>query len=173
VTMTGGSLTIGGATLNLNSFLTTNSSGNKSYEIDGTSATINGNNLVAVAVGTVTITGFVSSTTGFYLGVSNKAIFAVVKGASITDTKEFVSLSTKVTVYPNPSDGLINIRVLNDKAFKGTVRISSSEGKIVFNQPYTFDLDSSEIQIQPFNFRSGLYFIQIPELAFSAKLIVK
>ncbi len=92
ITFSGASLTLGGATLDFSSLFTSNSTGTKSFTVNGTAATISGSNiLTGVSAGSVTVTGMVESTTGFNAGMA-MAVFTIVKqnpnitfsGASLT-----------------------------------------------------------------------------------------
>ena len=80
ITFTGSTLTVGGAGLDLSTVLLSNSSGTKSFSINGSAASLSGNNLVPVSAGTVTVTGFVASTTGF-LAASQTAVFNIVSNS--------------------------------------------------------------------------------------------
>ncbi|MFN0047950.1 MAG: choice-of-anchor I family protein, partial [Cytophagales bacterium] len=75
ITFNGFNMTVDGLNVDLSALFTSNSSGTKTFAVSGTAAVLVGQStLSAVSAGTVTITGMVSSTTGFNAGMANAIV---------------------------------------------------------------------------------------------------
>ena len=78
------------------------------------------------------------------------------------------NLSSKISVYPNPTNGLINIEIPENTA---TVKISDILGKVV----KTEKLSSNQVSIDLSFLNSGMYFIeiQLSETKYVSKLTLR
>ena len=80
------------------------------------------------------------------------------QAASIPDTKNDISSSDKIKVYPNPTTGLLEISGINPFESEDRIEVSNYLGSVVLsmNQKY-----AAIVQIDLSDFPSGLYLISI------------
>ena len=67
----------------------------------------------------------------------------------------------EITVYPNPADEMINLRVLNDKSANATVRLLSVDGKEVLNQSFRTSNGMEIMNLNVSNIPAGMYFVKV------------
>ena len=79
-----------------------------------------------------------------------------------------VNLVSKISVYPNPTDGIVYINIPENKAI---VRISDILGKVV----KVVNLNSNQSSIDLSSLKSGMYFIeiQLSETKYTSKLTIQ
>jgi hypothetical protein len=109
---------------------------------------------------------FMVSTTGTYiLGFEGKNIDSTKQVALLLDdvnityygymgVKQLLPSNGQVTVYPNPTTGLINI---NNNAFSGTIEVYNTLGQNVLSKTLTNGINTVDIH----NLSNGIYSIQI------------
>jgi len=78
------------------------------------------------------------------------------------------NLISKISIYPNPTDGIVNIDIPENKA---TVRISDILGKVV----KVANLNSNQSSVDLSSLKSGMYFIeiQLSETKYTSKLTIQ
>ncbi|MDX2189482.1 MAG: glycosyl hydrolase family 8 [Bacteroidota bacterium] len=103
ITFNGFSLTVGGASIDLNNYFFTNSNGTKSFVKNGASASLSGTNLSPISAGIITVTGSVASTSIYY-GASKSIVVQVFPVAcqTITITSPPITITSTVTVSSPP-----------------------------------------------------------------------
>lgn len=126
ITFSGARLTVGGVSLNLSDIFLTNSSGQVSYSILGEAASLSGSSLIPVSVGSVTVTGTVSTASGFNSGTAT-AIFNIV---SFPTSYYGLLENSSVNIYPNPTyNGEFTIELGAESA--ATINIFDYTGSLI------------------------------------------
>ena len=82
--------------------------------------------------------------------------YTTLSGGKIAQKNSFI-----VHVYPNPTDGLVNISF--DKVMKQTinVRLVDAFGKEVYRKQFNLDFETSFIDFDISNYSKGVYFLQL------------
>lgn len=70
----------------------------------------------------------------------------------------FVEFTGEITIYPNPSAGLVNLRFENNENLSCNVTISSPEGRIIVSQDFS---SAFHVKYQLDDFSPGLYLCTI------------
>jgi hypothetical protein len=65
-------------------------------------------------------------------------------------------VNDEVTIYPNPSDGILNFENLNEDA---TVFLNDSRGLVLFSR--TVKVDAPSVHLMEYNLAAGIYFVRI------------
>lgn len=78
----------------------------------------------------------------------------------VTSLANLKSDITEVTIFPNPNDGLFNIKVTNPYFTDLLLEINNSLGQTVFSENYKV-LDKFNQEIDLKNFPKGIYFVSI------------
>jgi hypothetical protein len=116
---------------------------------------------------------FVINTPGDYtIHIKNKYGCKVSKSITVSGLNDVISLSN-INIYPNPADGLLNLNLAVNAAEFITVNIADLLGRIclqkqvqAFAGQQLYTIDVSQLQ-------DGLYALQIPEMNYAAKIMVK
>jgi len=77
----------------------------------------------------------------------------------INSVKEFEKPEASISVYPNPANSIINIRLLNTSPKKPIIHIFNSQGSKVFEEPFANFLHT--IHLSELNIAKGLYWIRL------------
>jgi len=73
-------------------------------------------------------------------------------------TEVSISLLEKaVSIFPNPTDGIVNIKITGQGLDKGTVSVANTIGKHVYSAP----INSAYQQVDLTSLPAGLYFISV------------
>jgi len=68
------------------------------------------------------------------------------------------SLKPEVSIYPNPSNGIVNLDFKNEV---NTIRIINILGKVVYNDKITYDISNTNKRIDLSNLVGGIYIVSI------------
>lgn len=95
------------------------------------------------------------TTSGGPIGAANGTIFRFQLGATSINKKNKDELS--ITIYPNPTDGILNLKfeIVNEAPI--TIKITNALGQVVLTE--SASIQHSSINIQ--HFEAGIYFINI------------
>jgi len=77
----------------------------------------------------------------------------------INSVEEFEKPEASISVYPNPANSIINIRLLNTSSKKPIIHIFNSQGSKVFEEPFSNFLHT--IHLSELNIAKGLYWIRV------------
>lgn len=66
-----------------------------------------------------------------------------------------------VTLYPNPADGLVNIRMVNNQGGNAQVRILDQTGKLIESSNWTYSSGAATKVIDINNLASGVYSVEV------------
>jgi predicted acyl esterase len=83
--------------------------------------------------------------------------------------KEKDKQSTQMSIYPNPTQGEVN--VVWNTPIKGNIHVYDLAGKLVKSKTITQDQTQQKIRVQ--SLLPGVYLVRIPELNLTQKLIVQ
>lgn len=118
------------------------------------SYTNNGNVALSTTVGEPVITTLSISNTTLTQG------FQQPNYEVISNVLENTESNLKVKVYPNPSNGLIQIEITNDQGEQAQLNVTDVLGKILFNQSLNFSKTNS---VNLNQLASGNYFFSITD----------
>jgi Peptidase family C25/Propeptide_C25/Secretion system C-terminal sorting domain/Peptidase family C25, C terminal ig-like domain/CUB domain len=120
----------------------------------------------------VTKSGYYNSTGT--LSVSDEDLTLTVKlNLNTTGVDNITNLETKV--YPNPSNGILNLEISGSENQDYKVKIFDILGSVVYNRVYTYGTEIKE-QIDISNHPKGMYFISIENekgVLLNKKIVVK
>ena len=80
----------------------------------------------------------------------------VLDGSDVLSTKQELK-ETEMTVFPNPSNGLINLRLELQQAENGAITVTDLTGKMVYQAGHT---SNENIEIDLSSLDSGIYLVQ-------------
>ncbi len=73
---------------------------------------------------------------------------------------ETLSLASKISIFPNPTFGIINIQPSFSKSKSMDIQLTNTNGQVVYKGNYT-SVSKNPIQLPKSDFLPGLYFLQI------------
>ena len=133
-----------------------NSTNATSYEWnfgDGTTSTLSNPNHTYVDGGNYTVT-----LTAFNGDCSDVYTFEL-SGVSVTEN----TATSSVSVYPNPSNGLLNLNIMSINSGVVLTNVYDVTGKLVYNQTLSVSQGSQVIALDLEFLQNGLYFLTIDE----------
>mgnify|MGYP006395386187 CR=1 FL=1 len=111
-------------------------------------------------------------TNTLYAGTYGRSMYSYDMGQIILNTNDFDLRKPEIVLYPNPSDGLVNIEHRLEGT--GSVRILDMQGRIV-QHLYQGDLSAFIGEQQLFGIFPGVYFVQFQQGSTQqvAKLVIR
>lgn len=98
---------------------------------------------------------------------------ANVNGAVLGNEKQSADkLPTSVSVYPNPAESEVNVKVISVNNTNLSVQINDAAGKPVYGGSYQTTNNSLNVKIDLSGLASGVYTVYIPELNYYYKLVI-
>lgn len=103
----------------------------------------------------------VSSTTAGW-GISvNHVMLAAVCGTNVTSgLSDNLGLSKNVTVFPNPTSGLVNIAAILTEKTNLTVTVTNALGQTLINNKYN-EISNELLSLDLSNLNNGVYFVTV------------
>ncbi len=80
---------------------------------------------------------------------------------STVSTNDPFDTNMEVNVFPNPTDEIINLQVLNDKSVNATVRLLSVDGKEILNQSFRTANGMEILNLNVTHVPAGMYFVKV------------
>jgi len=90
--------------------------------------------------------------------ISNRVYFSVKSNA--VSSKDYLS-NKSITIYPSPTDGVLNIELSNSKENIKTINVSSISGKLVFSRNIVDSVLAKKQTINLSGNKKGMYVIRI------------
>lgn len=105
---------------------------------------------------------FMTSSDNGSFGMNTPAFFSIDnfttgQGVGI----EEVSSVRSINLFPNPSNGIVNLNLTTDNAFTSSINIYNSIGSLIKTENVSFNSGNNDHIIDLNNLNSGLYFIEI------------
>jgi len=68
---------------------------------------------------------------------------------------------TKFYIYPNPTDGMFQLKIISDNDVSALIQISDTHGKTVYANQLNFNKGSQVFEINLTNLKAGTYFLNL------------
>ena len=81
--------------------------------------------------------------------------------AVTTNTTSMQKLNPVIDVYPNPSNGIINIQWSHLESSDSKIEITDVLGRIVYQKGIVIDPTNNKIKIELTNFENGIYWLKL------------
>jgi len=85
----------------------------------------------------------------------------IVESATMINTTDPFDTNMEVSLYPNPTDDIVNIQVLNDKSADANIRILSVDGKEVLTRSFRTSDGVELINLNVASIPAGMYFVKV------------
>lgn len=135
-----------------------------SSELGGTSSeSIIYNNTRAIATYTAYVYGYggVFSNSSCYTLRAEIGAGTFVRLSGETEEDENVSLEEGLSIYPNPSNGSLNIRLQPERDLPQTISVYNQMGQLVESYEVNFSKNQPIVEIRMNDLSDGIYFIQV------------
>jgi hypothetical protein len=83
-----------------------------------------------------------------------------------------IKLPTSVSIFPNPANSEITVKVINSNYTGLNIRINDATGKLVYNNRYETTNGNLSTKVNLEEFDSGVYSVYIPELNYYYKIVL-
>jgi extracellular elastinolytic metalloproteinase len=96
----------------------------------------------------------------FEAGVGNLGVLAL--GGEDTDsTDDLILGQTDVSIFPNPADDFVNVKISSERAGEATIQLISVDGRMVYNQSLNLLPGGVTTNINTAELPAGIYMIQV------------
>ena len=85
----------------------------------------------------------------------------IVESAAIISTTDPFDTSMEVNLYPNPTDDILNVHVLNDKTSDANIRILSVDGREVMTRSFKTTNGVEMMSLNVSSIPAGMYFVKV------------